>query len=168
MECRWVPTRVLRSLDCTVCDADGLIRPPRIHQWLDLFRCGSTTSASSGGAHSHAVAGPLPEATTRLQAFLRGPEANVALLPWDLLHERWQGDRPTLAEICQLLPPAEFPLLHALAEERMTAVPGCGSEVYLRHLQYRTLVRVVFNRVAATAGLDASWGCPTRSLFSTP
>ena len=41
MERRWVSLRVLRSLDYTVQDVDGLLRSFRFHRWLDVSRGGS-------------------------------------------------------------------------------------------------------------------------------
>ena len=46
---RRVPLRVLRLLDSTVQDADGLLRSPRFHQWLHVYRSGSVASVTAGG-----------------------------------------------------------------------------------------------------------------------
>ena len=64
MERRWVPTRLLRSLDYTVRDADGLLRSPRLHQWLDFFRSCSGRNGSGHGDHGGA---PACSASRRLE-----------------------------------------------------------------------------------------------------
>ena len=64
MERRWVPTRLLRSLDYTVRDADGLLRSPRLHQWLDLFR---SCSGRNGSGHGDQGGAPACSAARRLE-----------------------------------------------------------------------------------------------------
>ena len=60
MERRWVPLRVLRSLDYTVQDADGLLRSPRYHQWLDVFRSGSVGLRADAPAFIPPPTAPQP------------------------------------------------------------------------------------------------------------